>query len=50
MKISEYTVAAFHSVEGLKKSVNALIRLGWQPVGGASYDGHDYIQAMVKYA
>ena len=49
--VSEYKVAYnYSSRQDFVKEVNALIKEGWRPQGGAGYNSNDdmYFQAMVR--
>ena len=41
-----YIVLEFDSIQDLTDRVNDFIRKGFEPLGGITYDGSSYIQAM----
>lgn len=41
--------SAFKGLREIEDNVNEKIDQGWVPVGGVSYGGSSYIQAMVKH-
>lgn len=50
MKIIDYMIAEATNFESLESIVKRLIKEGWQPFGGVSYELLKYErQAMVKY-
>ena len=46
--ISRYVIVESTSIDRLVLEVNALLRLGWIPQGGAAKNETHYIQAMVQ--
>lgn len=50
-KIIDYKLVAseIENEIGLASNVKSHLLAGWHPIGGAFWDGDDYIQAMVKY-
>ena len=46
--ISKYVIVESSSIDRLVLEVNALLRLGWIPQGGAAKNETHYIQAMIK--
>lgn len=46
--ITDYDIVCDGEMSGLKKEVRALMRLGWQPVGGVSYSNNYFYQAVTK--
>ena len=46
--ISRYVIVESASIDRLVLEVNALLRLGWIPQGGAAKNETHYIQAMIK--
>ena len=49
MKIIQYSIAIADSRSKLCRDVERGLILGWQPIGGVTFDGHNYFQAVVKY-
>lgn len=45
----DYTIVTAAIVIGLSMEVQLRLLKGWQPIGGVSFDGQRYLQAMVKY-
>lgn len=45
----DYTILTSVIVIGLSLEVQRHLLEGWQPIGGVSFDGQRYLQAMVKY-
>ena len=45
---SRYVILESSSIDRLVLEVNALLRLGWIPQGGAAKNETHYIQAMIK--
>ena len=50
MRIIEYKMVNNYRDGIINEKVNALIKLGWQPLGGISNHNGNFCQAMVKYA
>ena len=50
MRIIEYKMVNNSRDRIINAKVNALIKLGWQPLGGISNHNDNFCQAMVKYA
>ena len=46
--ITRYVIVESSSIDRLVLEVNALLRLGWIPQGGAAKNETHYIQAMVQ--
>ena len=46
--ISRYIILESQSIDRLVLEVNALLRAGWIPQGGAAKNETHYIQAMIK--
>ena len=46
--ITKYVIVKSSSVDTLVLEVNALLRAGWIPQGGAAKNETHYIQAMIK--
>jgi hypothetical protein len=46
--ITDYKILTDAVIADLVTSVKADIILGWIPVGGVTFDGNDYSQAMAK--
>ncbi len=46
--ITRYVIVESTSIDRLVLEVNALLRLGWIPQGGAAKNETHYIQAMVQ--
>jgi hypothetical protein len=46
--ISRYIIVESQSIDRLVLEVNALLRLGWIPQGGAAKNETHYIQAMIQ--
>ena len=46
--ITRYVILESTSIDRLVLEVNALLRLGWIPQGGAAKNETHYIQAMVQ--
>lgn len=42
-------LTALTGPDTLSKQVRQCLLNGWQPIGGVSFDGEQYLQAMVKY-
>ena len=50
MEIIDYTIEIAQRYDELIKLVNLRYKhSGWQPLGGAGYNGAVWFQAMVKY-
>lgn len=47
--IEQYTVIASQSYVSIAAVVGEKIATGFVPLGGIAFDGHNYLQAMVKY-
>jgi hypothetical protein len=47
--VVDYFVVTSAIVMGLAVKVQQRLLEGWQPIGGVSFDGEQYLQAMVKY-
>lgn len=47
--VTGYIIVTSGIVVGLSMEVQQHLLRGWQPIGGVSYDGKQYLQAMVKY-
>ena len=46
--ITRYIILESSSIDQLVLEVNALLRLGWLPQGGAAKNETHYIQAMIQ--
>lgn len=42
-------LTALTGPDTLSKQVRKCLLNGWEPIGGVSFDGEQYLQAMVKY-
>jgi hypothetical protein len=47
--VVDYIVVTSVIVTGLSVKVQLRLLNGWQPISGVSFDGAQYLQAMVKY-
>lgn len=47
--VSRYTIVTASNDMELAINVCRYLANGWQPIGGVSFDGPRYLQAMVKY-
>jgi hypothetical protein len=46
--VTKYQILTANSIHDLKEKVNAeIVVLGWYPVGGITWDGSHYLQAMI---
>lgn len=45
--MTKYTVIQTGNLHILIRVVNEQMEKGWHPVGGASFDGNNYLQAMI---
>lgn len=45
----DYIIVDAVSYPALALKVWRQLPKGWQPIGGVSFDGNQYLQAMVKY-
>jgi hypothetical protein len=47
--LTGYIIVTSYIVVGLSIEVQQHMSKGWQPIGGVSFDGGQYLQAMVRY-
>lgn len=47
--LSRYTIVTANNDVTLEVEVGLFLSNGWQPIGGVSFDGRQYLQAMVRY-
>ena len=47
--VVDYFVVTSAVVTELSVKVQQRLLKGWQPIGGVSFDGKRYLQAMVRY-